>query len=210
MCRAVKSLVGAPATIFDIGANQGQFACACAWWFPGSQIISFEPSPSVFPILQNSVRKHANIRLVRNALGNRTGDLEFFENDYSHASSALVVTEEQKVLKPETARSRKITVPVTTLDQFTSGQLLAKPLLLKLDVQGFEKKVLEGGKNFLTQADFLLFECSYKALYETEPLFSEMYAYVNSLGFELVAPVGFLENEDHVMLQTDLLWQRRQ
>jgi hypothetical protein len=53
-----------------------------------------------------------------------------------------------------------------------------------------------------------LFECSYQALYEGEPLFEEMYHFVRSLGFELVAPVGSLENEQHVMLQTDLLWRR--
>jgi tRNA G46 methylase TrmB len=45
MCRAVRSLVGQPATVFDVGANQGQFACAAAWWFPETQIVAFEPSP---------------------------------------------------------------------------------------------------------------------------------------------------------------------
>jgi FkbM family methyltransferase len=209
MCQAVKSLVGAPASVFDVGANQGQFAGAAAWWFPDSQIVSFEPSPSVFPSLQRNVAKIRKLSLVQSALGDRAGELEFFENQYSHASSALPVTEEQKALRPETANTRKITVPITTLDLFTAGQTWPRPLLLKLDVQGFEKKVLDGAGAFLEQVDFLLFECSYRALYEGEPLFQEMYAHVRSLGFELVAPVGFLENEDYVMLQTDLLWRRR-
>ncbi len=209
MCRAVKSLVGAPATVFDVGANQGQFAGAAAWWFPGCHIVSFEPSPSVFPVLQRNTAKIPNLRLVQSALGDRAGELEFFENEYSHASSALPVTAAQKELRPETGHVRKVVVPVTTLDAFAASEEGPRPLLLKLDVQGFEKKVLEGGKLLLGKVDFLLFECSYQALYEGEPLFEEMYHYVRSLGFELVAPVGSLEDERHVLLQTDLLWRRR-
>ena len=98
---------------------------------------------------------------------------------------------------------------MTTLDIFTQGKIWPGPILLKLDVQGFEKKVLQGATGFLPKVDYLLFECSYQALYEGEPLFADMYAFVQSLGYELVAPVGFLENEDHVFLQADLLWRRR-
>lgn len=208
MCQAVNGLVRAPATIFDVGANQGQFAGAAAKWFPYARIVSFEPSPKVFPMLRKNTAALENIELVQSAMGDKAGELEFFENEYSHASSALPVTATQTALRPETGRVKKIKVPVATLDGFASGQEWVGPILLKLDVQGYEKRVLEGGRSFLSQVDYLLFECSYRALYEGEPLFAEMYAYVSSLGFELVAPVGYLEDESHVMLQTDLLWRR--
>lgn len=202
-------MVGSPATIFDVGANCGQFADAAVWWFPTSQVISFEPAPSVFDRLKANTAKYENVRAVQSALGDRAGELEFYENVYSHASSALPVSELQANMRPETAHVRKISVPVTTLDLFGRAQQWPRPLLLKLDVQGFEKRVLDGGQVFLKGVDFLLLECSYQALYDGEPLFAEMYAHVTALGFELVAPVGFLENSSHVILQNDLLWRRR-
>jgi FkbM family methyltransferase len=208
MCQAVHSLVGRPASVLDVGANQGQFSGAAAWWFPNSQIVSFEPSPSVFPTLKRNTARHPNVRPVQTALGDRGGELEFFENRYSHASSALAVTDVQKLLRPETASTRRVIVPITTLDAFAAGESWPRPILLKLDVQGFEKKVLDGARLFLKQVDFLVFECSYQALYEGEPLFEEMYSHARTLGFDLVAPVGSLENADHVVLQTDLLWRR--
>lgn len=209
ICKAVNSLVPVPASIIDVGANQGQFAGAAAWWFRNCRIISFEPSPSVFPILERNLAGVPNICLVQSALGDSEGQLEFFESEYSHASSALQVAAAQMELKPDAGKVRKISVPVTKLDLFFAAEELPRPLLLKLDVQGFEKKVLEGGLDFLERVDYLLFECSYQALYEGEPVFDEMFRFVGSLGFELVAPVGSLENNHHVLLQTDLLWRRR-
>ena len=209
ICQAMDALVEAPATVLDVGANQGQFAGAVAQWFPSAQIVSFEPAPSVFPILRKNTATIPQIQLVQSALGNDVGELEFFESRYSHASSALPVTETQKALRAETSQVRRVVVPMTTLDAFSQGRNWARPLLLKLDVQGYEKRVLEGAHEVLSRVDYLLFECSYRALYEGEPLFSEMHAYVTGLGFELIAPVGYLEDENHVMLQTDLLWRRR-
>jgi FkbM family methyltransferase len=155
------------------------------------------------------VAKLGRVRVVGSALGNAAGTLEFFENEYSHASSALPVTEEQRRCFPQTAKGRKIIVPVTTLDQFAAGQAWPRSTLLKLDVQGFEQRVLEGAQEFLDRVDYLLFECSFRPMYEGEPAFHEMFDYVRALGFELVAPVGFLANDDRVIVQTDLLWRRR-
>jgi len=208
MCQALRSLDCEPGTVLDVGANQGQFAGAASWWYPRAKIVSFEPVPAAFSILKRNCLSIAGIELVATALGNEVGELVFFENEYSHASSALMVTETQRLLRPSTANSRKISVPVTTLDIFCAGRVWAQPILLKIDVQGFEKRVLEGASAFLPSVEFLLFECSFSALYDGEPLFQEMNKYVTSLGYELIAPVGFLENEQGVLLQVDLLWRR--
>jgi FkbM family methyltransferase len=210
MCRAVRALVDGPlSTIVDVGANQGQFAGAAAWWFPNCRIISFEPSPRMLPILRKNTKRLSNIELVAKALGDREGELEFFENAHSHASSALVVNETQVKLYGKTANFKKIMVPVTTLDGFMADRATPGPILLKLDIQGFEKRALQGGRKFLQCVDFLLFECSFRALYCDEPLFAELYAYADELGFQLVAPVGLLADENNVILQADLLWSRK-
>jgi FkbM family methyltransferase len=209
VCQAVASLVPPLRTIVDVGANQGQFAVAAAWWFPQASIVSFEPAAAVFQQLRRNTARLDRIEAIPSAVGDHSGELDFFEAEYSHASSALAATETQRRLREDTGRGRRTRVPVTTLDEAMRLRQVPAPVLLKLDVQGFERKVLEGARAFLPSVDFLLFECSYRAMYVGEPLFAEMYGFVSSLGYELVAPVGQLDDGNHVILQSDLLWARR-
>ncbi len=209
MVGALRSLRVPVATVFDVGANEGQFAGAVGYWYPAAKIISFEPSPATFKKLQVHTKKLRQATLEQTAVGDKKGTLDFYVSKHTHASSALVVSREQAAFNPDTAETTKISVPVTTLADYAAGKSWPKPLLLKLDVQGFERKVLEGMGSFVEQVDYLLFECSYRPMYENEPLFAEMHDYVRGLGFEIVAPVGYLEDDSHVMVQTDLLWKKR-
>ena len=64
---------------------------------------------------------------------------------------------------------RKIFVPGTPLNIFKLNQIWLRPILHELDVQGFEKRVLDGGRLFLENVDYLLFECSYGRLNDGGP-----------------------------------------
>ncbi|MGN7818495.1 FkbM family methyltransferase [Chitinophaga varians] len=195
-------------TILDVGANKGQFALAVAHRYPQARIYSFEPVPDTFSQLQQHTRKTPAIRTFNFALGSSNGSLEFFSNAYSHASSALQVSDKQIQLQPQTAHTRRMMVPVKQLDQLPD-LLLKSPTLLKLDVQGFEQEVLRGATATLRQIDYLLFETSFIPMYNGEPLFDEMHHFVKSLGFDFIAPVGFLQSDNLQILQMDLLYQKQ-
>ncbi|MET3879065.1 FkbM family methyltransferase [Chitinophaga sp. OAE865] len=196
-------------TIIDAGANQGQFAMAAAHFYPRACIHSFEPLPHVFALLQRNTRRLSNISTYNMALGNCNGTLEFHSNAYSHASSALNVSALQKNMLPKTATTHQIEVPVQRLDDLRHRLTFIPPVLLKMDVQGFEKEVLKGAIKSLRQIDYLLFETSFVQMYDGEPLFDEMHHFVKELGFEFIAPVGFLQSEKLQILQMDLLYKRK-
>ncbi|MEN0052118.1 MAG: FkbM family methyltransferase [Mucilaginibacter sp.] len=204
-----KHYIPALGTIIDAGANRGQFAVAATYFYPGVHIHSFEPLPEVFPILQRNTSKLNSISTYNIALGNVNGMLEFYSNAYSHASSALPISELQKSMLPKTSTSQRIEIPVKRLDDLCDNLLLMPPILLKMDVQGFEKEVLKGAVKTLQKIDYLLFETSFVQMYDGEPLFDEMHHFVKELGFELIGPVGFLQSEKLQILQMDLLYRRR-
>jgi FkbM family methyltransferase len=196
-------------TILDVGANQGQFALSAKHYYPKAGIHSFEPIPSVYSTLQENTRRTPLIHTYNFALGSSSGELEFFANHYSHASSALHVSTLQQQLLPQTAESDHIKVPVKRMDDLLPDIPFKSPVLLKLDVQGYEKEVLKGAIRSLDRVDYLLFETSFVQMYDGEPLFDEMHNFVKELGFEFIAPVGFLQTDALQILQMDLLYKRR-
>ncbi len=205
---ALKNYCSTLSSIIDVGANMGQFAIASSYIYPSAKIYSFEPDPDIFKILKENTKDNNGIILFNKALGSSTGTLDFYRNDYSHASSALPIHENQKKLVPGTSNVSKISVEVDTLAGFLAENDLSKPVLLKLDVQGFEKEVLKGAGEKIKVVDYILFETSFVEMYEGEPLFEEMHDYLSSLGFKIIAPVGFFQTSNFQIPQMDMLYKR--
>lgn len=196
-------------TIYDAGAHKGQFALACALYYPQVKIYSFEPVPKTFEALCANTRIERRIIPIAGALGSTEGMLDFYQNQYTHASSALKVSDLQKQLMPQTSDYRPIRVPVHPLDHWTAKWRQQKPILLKMDVQGYEKEVLKGASLSLPDIDYILLESSFQPLYEGEPVFEEMHDLLRTLGYTLVAPLGFLESGSLQLLQMDLLYKKK-
>lgn len=196
-------------TVVDVGANQGQFANAVTRFFPKAVIHSFEPVPETYERLVVNTKPFSQIKTYNFGLGSDSGKIDFYQNEHSHASSALPISDFQKSELPETSKTRLITVPVEKLESVAAGfEPVARPLLLKLDVQGYEKQVLLGAGSFLDKVDYLLFEASFVSMYDGEPLFEEMHEMVRQRGFKLIAPIGYLEVKEAQIVQMDMLYSR--
>ncbi len=101
-----------------------------------AQIHSFEPVPDTFEILKKSTSSISNISTYNIALGDSEGTIEFYQNEYSHASSALKVSEDQKAGLAHTKNYKSINVKVQKLDDFLFVKPIKNSVLLKLDVYG--------------------------------------------------------------------------
>jgi FkbM family methyltransferase len=199
-----------PRTVIDIGANVGQFAVAAAMRFPEAVVHCYEPLPECFDALKNTAAKFLSLQPHQLALGESVGDLRFNVNSYTLSSSALPLADAHKAAFPFAREVRTITVPSSTLDSIYADGALTTPILLKLDVQGYEVNVLRGGKVFLQRVDYIVTELSFEPLYVGEMPLLDTLAFLDGLGFDFMQPLSFLDDPRHCKyLQMDGLFRRR-
>jgi FkbM family methyltransferase len=177
--------------------------------FPSSRILSFEPLEACYQKLRQNLNGDALFESFQCALGDEQGMATFHENSYSPSSSLLEMKETHRQAFPFTNRERVTQVRVRRLDDVLGAVNLAAPVLLKLDVQGYESRVLAGARHTLSRCQLVLAEISLESLYEGEPLAHEMIALMAASGFRLAGVADFLRRPtDGRSLQMDAIFIR--
>jgi FkbM family methyltransferase len=189
--------------VLDVGANVGQYARALREFAYPGRILSFEPLPEAFEILQSLAGTDSQWDVYPLALGaeNRDAQLNVAE---SHASSSLLrATDRLTLVMPPTVQVDSETVPIARLDSLKLS-LGGHRTLLKLDVQGSELEVLKGGRETLADVNLVECELSIAELYDGQPLFADVLIYLRDADYELVAlEPGFYDPVTGENLQFD-------
>jgi FkbM family methyltransferase len=119
-------------TFYDIGANVGAYTILTGLHI-GCQTVSFEPHPKTFSYLERNISlgvKTDNITLFNIGLGSKAGRILFTSDKDTVNHVAL------------NDAVNVIDVQISVLDELT----LPPPTVIKIDVEGFEWEVLNGGK----------------------------------------------------------------
>lgn len=201
-------------TVLDIGANKGQFAKLAREVFAEARIYSFEPLPDCFRELQNALSGDKKFFPFNKAIGRSESILEFFRSIHSPSSSFLEMEELHKEAFPESIGGQvqqAIEVKVDTLDGFYTSEKPELPVLLKIDVQGFEGEVIAGATNMLKNVKVVILEMSVRKLYKDQPLFHDIYMAMHNHGFgyhgnlsQMIHPVtGEVVQLDAIFIQED-------
>ena len=150
-------------TLVDVGANIGLFTTPFAR-NPKIACKLFEPDRLNSRLLRWNLATNcpgADVSIYELALLDRKctvelehspdnhGDHRVRVGDASQASDRALFRENER----ETAK-----VPATTLDDLLNAETLAKPIVIKIDVQGAEAHVIQGGSTLLKSTDILIFE----------------------------------------------------
>jgi FkbM family methyltransferase len=199
------------ATILDVGANEGQFAREFMQHFPGAAFFCFEPLAAPYERLAGWAAGQRNVKTFNFALGDgdRTAEI-FAHTDHTPSSSLLKTTDYSSSLYPFTVAQKSETIEIRTLDGVMLDVLAAEksPVLMKLDVQGFEKHVLRGGRGVLAKTKACIVEVSLDALYEGQSTFREIFAEMDAAGFSYAGNFGQVHAADGHVIYLDAVFIR--
>lgn len=130
-------------TILDIGAASGDYAIHFLRAFPQATVYCFEPQPGSFRDLERCTRSFSSrVRLFNFGLYRTTEKADFYVSSYRDASSLVHLTE---------VNQQKITVQLRRLDEVLQELGLKEVDFAKIDVEGAELGVLQGGPESFTK-----------------------------------------------------------
>ncbi len=194
-------------TVIDIGANTGQFAAIIHGLFPRARIYAFEPLPDCHQQLMDNMREVPGFVAFNVALGDQDGGGRIYRHDFTPSSSLLPSSPLLKSAFPYTGQERLDTVSMRRLDTIAMQLELEDDLLVKIDVQGYEDRVILGGQQTLSRASVLIVETSFARLYEGQILFDGIYELVKNLGFHYSGSLDQMASPlDGRVLQADAVF----
>lgn len=123
--------------VVDIGAWCGTWTRSLAPF--SKKIIAFEPDKLHFKCLEKNTFNLSNVELHQSCIGDTPKKISLSQDNFTQAKRIL-------------EESGKI--EVKTLDSFAFDSID----LLKIDVEGYEMKVLEGCKNTLSNIKYIMIE----------------------------------------------------
>jgi FkbM family methyltransferase len=126
-------------TFLDVGAHFGYYSLILA--DAGMRCLAFEPDPRNHPLFVEATTGVKNIELRRLAVSDEPGTAAF----RLHASSA-----ESRIASGESVPGRDVQVGVTTVDEIVFSEGLAVGGI-KVDVEGFDRRVLRGARRTLRE-----------------------------------------------------------
>lgn len=196
--------------VLDVGAGTGCYGGALREGGFRGRIASFEPLPGSCERLRRRAAGDESWLIYNLALSDHVGEVVFHEAGNGASSSCLPMAERHLEAAPYTAYTGEQTVRCATLDSLLDE--IVRPddrVMLKLDVQGYEREVLRGAGETLELVDMIDTELSLCELYEGQALLPEMVTCLHEARFLTVAFADeFIDLETDRTLQVNGLFER--
>jgi len=196
--------------LIDIGASEGKFSLLFLKNNPLLTVFAFEPIPESFLKLQMNLKDFENVKFYNLALSATGGITKFYLNSHHTSSSILKMATLHKEAFPESGKEKQIEATKKRLDDIIDTNLLrSKLVLIKIDVQGYESQVIDGGKQVISNADTIIVEIIFDSLYEDQKLFDLVYNQIKDLGFVYKGNLSQIYNpNDGKVLQANAIFTK--
>jgi FkbM family methyltransferase len=181
-------------TVFDIGSYTGIYALIAAKSNKKLKVSAFEPNPDLFSALEKNLKLNRirNVKSEQMALDNQPGEAYLYLNHDIHTSIGSLIQ--------SSTAGKKVLVRKTTLDIYCENHSINSIDLIKIDVEGYEANVLQGGLSIIKKSSpiILMESLTQETLEQQFELLSEL-GYlrplqVNGDGFDLNNWLWFTES----------------
>ena len=188
-----------PRTILDVGAQVGDFYRECKQTWPDSQIMMIEATKECEPYLKDTGGNY----LIA-VLSDKKKTIPFYKTKLAETNTGNSVYKE---LTPAYSDDNLIIEErnTYTLDELYDGYTATFDLV-KLDTQGSEIDILNGGSHMIKNTSVIIVEVSNVEYNENAPLVDEVSKYMESIGFVYKMEIG--RSYSDKFLTTDGIIQR--
>jgi FkbM family methyltransferase len=146
----IEQLPDGKITVFDVGANRGDFTQAVLERRPEARVFAFDADPEC----QRLVRERFDERVtVEGALGAEYGWLTFATDTPGSQLGSF-----RPNRNPSIDLRIHQTVEVRTLAALVAQHVVLRIDLLKIDCEGYEREILDGARTVLDRIDLLYYE----------------------------------------------------
>lgn len=184
-----------PLCIFDVGSNQGQFLRLIDQNLDTPyRVHCFEPSRQPYEILRKVAAERPNVVLNNFGLGNTPGEFDLFSNEEGSGLASLTKRRLDHFGLDFNYHER---IRIQTLDSYCLEKSIDHIDLLKIDVEGHELDVLNGGERMFSErrvemATFEFGGCNI----DSRTFFQDFYYFFKSHGMSSIyriLPTGTLQ-----------------
>ncbi len=190
-----------PRRALDIGGYVGAWTRTCKDIWPETEICTVEAQPDKAQELEAMARLLPGVQVRRALLSDSAGRDEQFNLAESGSSMMTLLSNRD---------APSIRLQTQTLAKLVAGTPFEKPDLIKVDVQGAELKVLDGGPLVLAHAEVVILEISLIEEYSGAPLFADVVAYMHARGFRAQDICTIFRNTaSQVMNEADVIFVKQ-
>ena len=194
--------------VLDVGANAGQYGTMLRELGFAGRLVSLEPVAEAFAELERRATADPAWEAVCVAASDADGEVTLNVTGDSRSSSVLARNErfaDKAGWAPKECRQ----VAARRLDGLVEELLRpGERAFLKLDIQGYERHVLDGAGAVLARFAALELELSVTPLYEGQPGLTEMLPLLAQRGFRPVCLEPILLDDEGLLMELDGLFAR--
>ena len=181
-----------PKKILDIGALDGRWSLCLKQIYENSDFMMIEANSSMESFLIKT-----NLKYIISPLSDKIKKTKYYKIPGDAGNSLYIEKDSSKPIIEE--------VLTSTLEDLLDINDTYN--IIKLDVQGSELDILNGGKTFLEKADFILTECSLIEYNIGAPLFNDQLFLFQKHNYSLVDVIDLLYDKKGTLIQMDILFQ---
>lgn len=177
--------------IFEAGGHYGTDTIKFAYQWPSSDILSFEPNPHAFELLQEATIGMENVSIYNLAVNNyngtatlnvcygTNGDDPIFEG----ASSLLESSEWMDIHY----QGPKVEVPCVILDDWCATNDIDHIDFMWLDLEGLELQVLTSSPQILSKVKVIYTETNFRPFRKKMTQYKQLRRFLESNGFAMLS-----------------------